>query len=355
MADTKPVDKKSIPSKGTAMAGKTAAPGQPKAHIQQAAPTTSIYKPPPGVQPCPSPAPAPAPTPPPAEQPILTELIQRIIADHDAIVAQHETMQQILSKMTEMVTILGTAPKPEDDYYDTPRTAITVGTLVQPNSPDQISNATTVPITLGYQMEQIYATLQRIAPKITVINDGSDILFVITSPDGKSWSSEVTILRGEARTFWNVWEARLRSPTQGTLPNIGGVYRVTERDYWLAYTNPVPGGAGTPVPNRAAFIAQSIIVPDLLDHALDGLDAVILAANPGNVLPIAVPSGFALVIRANVNNVGVVYISASNATTVVARDTLNPGDAPRLFITNSSLVHVAVANINDIFDILVEL
>lgn len=350
MAEKKPVDKKSIPR------GKTAAPGQtqPQAHIQQAAPTTSVYKPPPGVQPCPSPA--PAPTPPPAEQPILTELVQRIIADHDAIVAQHDTMQQILSKMTEMVTILGTDPKPEEDYYDTPRTVITVGTLVQPNSPDQISNATTVPVTLGYQMEQIYATLQRIAPKITVINDGSDILFVITSPDGKSWSSEVTILIGEARTFWNVWEARLRSPTAGIIgtPNTGGVYRVTERDYWLAYTTPA-GGAGTPVPNRAAFIAQSIIVPDLLDHALDGLDAVILAANPGIVLPIAVPSGFAIVIRANVNNVGAVYISALNATTAVARDTLNPGDAPKLFITNSSLIHIAVANINDIFDILVEL
>lgn len=369
MANTEPVDKKSIPGKGMAGmpaakktpvmqsgAGKSAAPGQtqPQAHIQQAAPTTSIYKPPPGQQPCAAPAPPapPVPTPPPAPSPApvpatdstITELLQKIVADH-------ETFSRIFQTLTDISQKLTTATKADEDYFDTPLTVIAVATPVQPNSPDTFSNATTVPPSPGYQTETVYARLGRIAPKMFVINDGTDSLFVISTANGNHWSSEVTILTGEARTFYNVFEIRFRSPSAGTLtPVLGGVYRAVERDYWLAYTKPVAGGA----PNRAAFIAQSIIVPDLLDHALSGLDAAILAANPGNVLPIAVPSEFALVIRANVNNVGVVYISASNATTAVARDTLNPGDTAKLSITNSSLIHVAVANINDIFDILVE-
>ena len=289
-------------------------------------------------------APSPAPAPAPVAEATLTELLQRIVTEHEAF-------SDLLARITAIQESLTTATKAEDKYYDTPLTAIAVATPVQPNSPDTFSNATTVPPTPGYQTETIYATLQRNSPKMFVINDGTDHLYVITSPDGKNWSSEVTILTGEARTFFNVFEVRLRSPSAGTLtPVLGGVYRVIERDFWLAYIKPVAGGA----PNRAAFIAQNIVVPDLLDHTLDGLDAAILAANPGNVLPIAVPSGFALVIRGNVNNVGVVYISASNATTVVARDTLNPGDTSKLLITNSSLVHVAVANANDSFDILVE-
>lgn len=260
MAETKQVDKKSIPGKaGTAVkpaakktpviqsgADKTAVPGQtqPQTQIQQPAPATSVYKPPPGTPPCTAPAPpeTPVPAPPPVEGPNYTELIQRIIADHDAIVAQHGTMQQILSKMTELVTILGTAPKPEDEYYDTPLTIITVPTPLQPNSPDSFS---VLPATPGYQSENLYAALERISPKITVINDGTATLFVISSPDGKTWSSENTILTGEARTFWNVWELRLRSPLAGVIgpPTTGGVYRVTERDYWLPYIKLVASGS----------------------------------------------------------------------------------------------------------------
>ena len=257
MADTKFTDKKSIPGKGTAGTGKTA-PGQirQQAHIQQAEPSTTVYKPPPGQQPCP-PAP-PAPTSPPTESPILTELVQRIIADHDAIVAQHDTLQQILSKLTDLVTILGTAPKPEDEYYDTPQTIINVPTPLQPNSPDTFS---VLPAAPGYQSENIYAALGRIAPKVTVINDGTATLFVISSPDGKTWSSENTILTGEARTLWNVWEIRLRSPLAGAIgpPTTGGVYRVTERDFWLAYSKLISSGAPgglTPL-NKGSLVGQA--------------------------------------------------------------------------------------------------
>ncbi|MDP3352850.1 MAG: hypothetical protein Q8S44_03820 [Flavobacteriaceae bacterium] len=360
MADTKPVNKKSIPGKGTAGraeepavkktqvmqsgTGKTATPTpgniRPQAHIQQAAPTTTVYKPPPGQQPCTAPAPPEPPVPPPTEQPILTELIQRIIADHEAIVAQHDTMQQILLKMTDLITILGTAPKPENDYYDTPQTIINVGTPLQPNSPDTFSSATAVPPVQGYQIENIYAALERIAPKITVINDGNATLFVISSPEGKTWSSENTILIGEARTFWNVWELRLRSPVAGIIgpPTAGGVYRVTERDFWLAYSSAV---AGSNI-NRAAFTAQSVPIP---------------FPATTNLPPIAVPNGFSLTVRATVGNATVIYLanSAANLAIAAQRITLAAGDTASLGITNANLVFVAGAGagVNNV-DILVE-
>lgn len=299
-----------------------AAQGQtrPQAHIQQAGPVTTIYKLPPGVQPCPAPAPpAPAPAPGPTTEQTLLDLVQRIIADHDAIVAQHDTMQQILSKMTELVTILGTAPKPENEYYDTPQTVITVPTPIQPNSPDIFSIVITA--TPGYQAETIYATLRRIAPKITVINDGSDTLFVITSPEGKTWSSEATILSGEARTFWNVWEIRLRSPTAGILgtPNTGGVYRVTERDYWLAYVKLIPSGGGFSPIDKASLTFQ----------AQPAINADILTAILGAPLtPTNTPTTFRLQIA--MSNIGTLSASIVNGANPVQVVTLNVVPGPAL-------------------------
>lgn len=344
MADTKPVDKKSIPNKGTVgIAEKPAAkkttvmqPGKPQAQIQQAAPTTSVYKPPPGQQPCAAPAPPEQPAPPPVEGPSHTELLQRILEEH-------ETFRQILSQMTELVTSLGTAPKPEDKYYDTPQTVIAVATPLQPNSPDTFSNATAVPPIQGYQSENIYATVGRVATKITIINDGTTTLFVISSPEGKTWSSENTILIGEARTFWNVWELRLRSPSAGIIgpPLTGGVYRVTERDFWLAYSSAIAGSSI----NRAAFTAQSV-------SPINNLPATTQLPN------ITVPNGFSLVVRATVGNATTIYLANSVANLAIAanRNTLSPGDLVRLAITNANLVFVAGsgAGANNV-DILVEL
>lgn len=293
----------------------------------QAGHVTSIYKSPPEMKPSPAPA-----TPQPIE-PSHLELIQRILA-------QHEVFQQILSKLTTMVDSLGTAPKPEEKYYDTPQNVIAVATPAHPNSPDTFS---AVPATPGYQSENIYATVGRIATKVTVINDGTVTLFVISSPDGKTWSSENTILIGEARTFWNVWELRLRSATAGAIgpPVTGGVYRVTERDFWLAYSSAIAGASI----NRAAFTAQSI-------QPINNL--------PGtSQLPdITVPNGFSLVVRATVGNATTIYLANSAANLAIAanRITMSPGDLIRLAVTNANLVFVAGsgAGVNNV-DILVEL
>lgn len=101
------------------------------------------------------------------------------------------------------------------DYYDIANT-ITTAAATDPKDFDS-----TV-----YNKEQICKIKGRYAEKIAVLNDGSDTLYVIIShgTSTMSYSKEVPIYAGEAKTYYNVYEIRLRSPTAG-LP-----YRVAEYD-----------------------------------------------------------------------------------------------------------------------------
>lgn len=166
------------------------------------------------------------------------------------VMEQQETLRQLLIVFKDLYGTLSQGAQKE--YYNTPQTVIDVGTSAQPNSPDVLSSVGP-PAVQGYQREQIYNRLHRIAPRITVINDGrstggNSTLFVISTSDGSTWTSESPVLVGEARTLFNVWELRLRSPVAGSLTDFsGGVYRVTEYDYWLAYTNSISGALFTPI------------------------------------------------------------------------------------------------------------
>ena len=307
-------------------------PGLNKVSTQEKQAQTR-FRPSPYQPPCPAGIPPSIPpVPPPGGEPGYTELIQRILE-------QHETMQQILSKMTELVTSLGTAPKIEREYYNTPQTAIQVATpnpaAGQPLDPDQITNG----VNPGFQAETVYVQLGRKAPQISVINDGNVTLYVIATPDGANWSPEAAILIGEARRFYNVWELRLRSTVAGNVSTLqGGVYRATEYEYSLAYTSTVTF-------NRTAFDARVVNAP--------------LA---GALLPnITVPNGFALVVRANINNaVGEQVFVANSVANAIAggvpgnRVTLNSGDRVTLYVTNANLIAVASTTGAGNADILVE-
>lgn len=349
MAETKPIDKKIIPVKGKTMIAEK--PAAKKTQVMQ--PATTVYKPPPGVTPCPaptpaptpSPAPAPAPTPPPAGDSGHLELIKRILE-------QHEMFKQILDQLTAIVESTGTSAKPETQYYNTGQVAIQVATPIPPMSPDIIANASSG--TPGYQTESVYTALQRISPRITVINDGSDTIFVISTPDSTNWSNEAPILVGEARTFFNVWELRLRSPNAGDITKLtGGIYRVTEFDFWLAYsTNP----------NRSQFTAQRLAAP----FPAPGITISTLLG-----VTLQIPNGFALVVRSNIANAAGTFVfvagsipagvppnppvdAVTNVGVVTTRDTLAPGDSVRLFIRNTDSVAILGSVAGLFVDILVE-
>lgn len=139
-----------------------------------------------------------------------------------------EVLLQILEKLKLLDAGMNALRGQHSEYYTSAQTAISVATPTKPSSPDVIAAGTTP----GYQIESVYNQLQRISPKITVINDGTSNLFVITTPDAITWSPETLIAPGETYTFFNVWEMHLRSPVAGNLIPVisGGVYRVTEYD-----------------------------------------------------------------------------------------------------------------------------
>lgn len=74
-----------------------------------------------------------------------------------------------------------------------------------------------------YNIERIYEVLERYSDIINVANDGTEILFVTISHEGRTtFSKESIILPGEVKQFYNVYELRLRSPQTGL------EYRVSE-------------------------------------------------------------------------------------------------------------------------------
>lgn len=280
------------------------------------------------------------------------EILQKHLEEMNAVLQR--VFEELRLIRTGEIPTLGGVPG-EGMYYVTEEVAIQVAT---PNPPtgqvidsdriafDTLTN-TFGPAPNGYQRERIHDVIKRNAPRATVINDGDVTIYVITSPNGRKWSPATPILPYEARTFFNVWELRLRCPVKGdltTTPFHGGIYRVTEYDYWLSYSRLVTvAGAAVTVNvntlNRPNFIAQRIAV-DVIDSTLPN---------------ITVPDGFALSIIANVNNVGQIFLSRTDATVVIDRTTLAAGDVRSLFITNANLVHVAGSVAGQFVDIIVEL
>lgn len=99
-----------------------------------------------------------------------------------------------------------------EKYYDISNT-ILVATATDPGNQDDTI----------YQQERVYEALQRNASILNVANDGTSNLFVRIGHGGtQTFSPEQIIYPGDVKTYYNVYELRLRSPLAG-LP-----YRVSE-------------------------------------------------------------------------------------------------------------------------------
>ncbi len=260
-------------------------------------------------------------------------------ADHTALIRrilkQDEIFKEMLGNLTSIAKHGATSPVPSGIYYNTGQTVITNATPNPPAGQVIDPSGVTALGTLNYQTELVHNTLQRNAPTIGVINDGTTIIYVVSTQDAHTWSNEAPILPGEGGFFYNVWALGLRSTAAGNIATgQGGIYRVKEYGFWLV----------DPTVNRAAFTAQSI-------QPINNLPAVT------NLPDIYVPRGFSLVVRATVGNANSVYLANSAANLAIAanRITINAGDVVRLNVTNANLVFVAGsgAGVNNV-DILVE-
>ena len=74
-----------------------------------------------------------------------------------------------------------------------------------------------------YNIERVFEDLERYSDIVSIVNGGTQPLFTIVSHEGRTnFSKESVIFPGEVKSFYHVYELRLRSPENGLL------YRVTE-------------------------------------------------------------------------------------------------------------------------------
>lgn len=180
------------------------------------------------------------------------------------------------------------------------------------------------------------------------VDPNNPFLYVRTSTGANAeFSVEIPVRVGEDWEFRDVYAFRIRSSVAGQQ------YRITTDPHRTTFVStivnvPIPGGATTPpVANRNNFIALNVPVGIV--------DSVLSSSPPGLISTITIPNGFAIVITANIDNSGTsrIFVSRTNALSG-NRVTLAPGDAARLNITTSDLIHVAANVAGQSIDILVE-
>ncbi len=187
------------------------------------------------------------------------------------------------------------------------------------------------------------------------VNSSDPFLYVRTSTGANAeFSVEVPVRVGEDWEFRDVYAFRIRASAGSPITGVGGQqYRITTDPHHTTFVSTivnVPTGTTAttpPVANRSDFIAINVPV---------GIaDSVLSPSPPGLISTITIPNGFALVVTANIDNSGTsrIFISRTNALSG-NRVTLAPGDAARLNITTSDIIHVAANVAGQSIDILVE-
>lgn len=276
--------------------------------------------------------------------PVIREELPTIPSGYDVLQERLMEMSAVLERVFEELRISRTGAIPgEGMYYVTEEVAIQIAT---PNPPinqvidnDRISFDTLTntfgPASDGYQRERIHDVVKRNASKATVINDGTATIFVISSPNGRKWSPATPILPGEARTFFNVWELRLRCPVAGNLTNFsGGVYRVTEYDFWLSYVRII--SIGPPNVNLnfspiALSTLQNVAQPAVAGTPILGTDLV----------PVNTPTLFRIMVAmSNIGSFNALITNGGNTQTVLLNAAAGPALAANGLYTFDILINV---------------
>lgn len=251
------------------------------------------------------PVPAPAPVQAPVPAPVPTQDLTEIADILGAIENNIDLIRQYIAKSSGFDR--------GETFFSQGLTAITVATPNQPPDPDTIANAATG--ATGYDKVRIHEIIQRNAPTVSVFNNGSSDLFVISSRDGKKFDgSETPILKGGLKLFYGVYELRIRSPVAGNLnPSVGivpgGIYTVTEYKTESTYSNV----------NKPDFFI--LTVPVL--NTAPGWNSITIIGDIIN-LPIA--------LQAMETNTSVIYMahSSGDLSVTTARKILSPGTVVHL-------------------------
>lgn len=171
--------------------------------------------------PCPSPE-GKVPTTPPTTKPPAKPPEDKAI--EKSLRAIEETLRSVLSKQGDVIYLLQELVKAaETELVDL---KLDSGLQNLPNpvttvpSPDDIN-----PLT-GYTRIIVYDILNRTSPELYFLNQGPGTIFMRMSKNGKTFSqSESVVFEGEVKTFYDVYELRVRTTTANTN------YIVTEFEY----------------------------------------------------------------------------------------------------------------------------
>lgn len=159
--------------------------------------------------------------------------------------------------------------------FDTGIRTLAISILNDPG-PDNVSAT-------GYTREPVWDILNRTSPELYVVNLGPGTIFLRISRDGKVFSqAESVIFEGEVKTFYDVYEVRLRSPTADTQ------YIITEFEYFKQ--KDVTFLSGRPyVSEIAVAVAGVPNTENVVTNAVQGLrrnahTGYLINDGPGNLL-----------------------------------------------------------------------
>lgn len=244
----------------------------------------------------------------------------------DNVKTLHFTIQEFLEYMKHSTDAKSDEATPKGDieskkyrnYYDVSDT-ITNATLSNPGDFDSIL----------YDRERVFETLERHAEHVTVSNDSSNTLFVIVSHGGTmGFSGETPIYPGENKTYYNVYEIRLRSPTAGL------AYRVTEYPICCA------SGARTFVASGSTTLASLAASTEaMLVDAIDVSNARVLEIQLTCTFNGAATAGATVNLYASVD--GITYDTQNNANTVWVTVINNPVSAGNVRTKTSNPIDVS--------------
>lgn len=139
----------------------------------------------------------------------------------------------------------------------------------------------TNPVT-GYTRIVVYDILDRTSPELYFLNQGPGTIFVRLSKNGKSFSeSESVMFEGESKTFYDVYELRIRTATANT------EYRVSEFEYLkqrdISFLSSRPYVSETTVAVVGVPNTENIVTDPVQGLGRNAHTGYIICDGPGNL------------------------------------------------------------------------
>ena len=173
----------------------------------------------------------------------VIELLEAIVGGQKGVIERLE----VLIKAAEVELV--------DLKFDTGIRTLTNAVINEPIIDDVTAT--------GYTQEQIFSILQRLSPELYFINFGPGTIFLRVTKNGSDFSLQSPVFEGEVKTYYDVFELRLRSPTAQTQ------YLITEFEYFKQ--KDISFLSGRPFVDEANVVAGTPVIELIVTDPVQGL------------------------------------------------------------------------------------